>query len=105
MPTSVWTGVLSLGLVVVPVRLYPAVRKKHVRFHELDQSGRRGRHVRISEPDVDFAAPPAPSSERSFQVPEADAAPEVAYGELRKGYEGAPGQYVGLTRDEGAELA
>jgi len=75
MPTSVWTGVLSLGLVVVPVRLYPAVRKKHVRFHELDQSGRRVRHVRISEPDVDFAAPPAPSSERSFQVPEADRRP------------------------------
>jgi non-homologous end joining protein Ku len=26
--TAVWTGSLSLGMVVVPVRLYPAIRKK-----------------------------------------------------------------------------
>src|SRR5438477_3562574 len=57
MPTSIWTGSLSFGLVVVPVRLYPAVRKKVVRFHELDRAGRRVRHVRVSEPDVDFEAP------------------------------------------------
>ncbi len=105
MPTSVWTGALSLGLVVVPVRLYPAVRKKHVRFHELDRSGRRVRHVRIAEPEVDFAAPPARLSERSFQIPETAAAPEVAYEEIRKGYEVAPGQYVSMTREEVAELA
>src|SRR5207245_11281074 len=52
MPTAVWTGSLSLGLVVVPVRLYPAVKKKTVRFHELDRGGRRVRHVRVSEPAV-----------------------------------------------------
>jgi len=105
MPSSVWTGALSLGLVVVPVRLYPAVRKKHVRFHELDRSGRRVRHVRISEPEVDFAVPATSSSERSFQVPEVATAPEVAYEEIRKGYEVAPGQYVSMTREEVAELA
>src|SRR5260370_8754115 len=105
MPTSVWTGVLALGLVVVPVALCPAGRKKHVRFHELDQNGRRVRHVRISEPDVDFAAPPAPSSERSFQVPQTPAAREVAYEEIRKGYEVAPGEYVSMTREEVGELA
>src|SRR5207253_1813885 len=55
MPTSVWTGSLSLGLVVVPVRLYPAVRKKNVRFHELDRAGRRVRHVRV--PDRESASP------------------------------------------------
>src|SRR5437764_2128252 len=51
MATAVWTGSLSLGLVVVPVRLYPAIRKKAVRFHELDRSGRRVRHMRVAEPD------------------------------------------------------
>lgn len=35
MPSSIWTGSLSLGLVVVPVRLNPAIQKKTVRFHEL----------------------------------------------------------------------
>jgi non-homologous end joining protein Ku len=33
MANAVWTGSLSLGMVVVPVRLYPAIRKKTVRFH------------------------------------------------------------------------
>jgi len=28
MANAIWTGSLSLGLVVVPVRLYPAVRKE-----------------------------------------------------------------------------
>src|SRR6266850_7521453 len=54
MPTAVWTGSLSLGLVVVPVRLYPAIKKKAVRFHEIDSGGRRVRHVRVSEPDLQY---------------------------------------------------
>ena len=54
MPTSVWNGALSLGLVVVPVRLYPAIQKKTVRFRELDRGGRRVRHVRVSEPEVEY---------------------------------------------------
>src|ERR1700737_4771538 len=54
MPNAVWTGSLSLGLVVVPVRLYPAIQKKTVRFHELDRGGRRVRHVRVSEPEVGY---------------------------------------------------
>jgi len=118
MPTSIWTGSLSFGLVVVPVRLYPAVRKKVVRFHELDRAGRRVRHVRVSEPEVDFEAPrwepspprvfeppsPAPRSER-FVESEPEPRQEVPFEEIRKGYEIAPGQYVSLTRDEVAELA
>ena len=56
MPSAIWTGSLSLGLVVVPVRLYPAIHKKAVRFRELDQVGRRVRHVRVSEPEVEFDA-------------------------------------------------
>ena len=52
MATAIWTGSLSLGLVVVPVRLHPAIRKKAVRFHEVDRSGRRVRHMRVAEPDL-----------------------------------------------------
>jgi DNA end-binding protein Ku len=119
MPASVWTGSLSLGLVVVPVRLYPAVRKKAVRFHELDRAGRRVRHVRVSEPYIPSyrsELQPEPQLERAprFGVPayrppatqdEESDTPEVAYEEIRKGYEVAPGEYVSLTREEVAELA
>jgi DNA end-binding protein Ku len=115
--TAVWTGSLSLGMVVVPVRLYPAIRKKTVRFHELDRSGRRVRHVRVSEPEVEsepisfpyaFRGPePAPRSATpdrpaaSFEAP----APQIAFEEIRKGYEIAPGQYVSMSREEVSALA
>ena len=112
MPTAVWTGSLSLGLVVVPVRLYTAIRKKNVRFHELDRSGRRVRHVRVPEPDFEFVpaaaySPAPPMAERTDvrDVPAVADVPEIAYEEIRKGYEVAPGQYVSLTREEVAELA
>jgi DNA end-binding protein Ku len=111
-------------MVVVPVRLYPAIRKKAVRFHELDRRGGRVRHVRVSEPEPETQAdwePPtlrlrerapwpepqpaprvgSPEPSRVFEA----AAPEVAFEEVRKGYEVAPGQYVSLTREEVADLA
>ena len=105
-------------MVVVPVRLYPAIRKKAVRFHELDRAGRRVRHVRVSEPEGEWEAPSRPSGsqrpapalrlevERSGRadLPEAPA-PEVAFEEVRKGYEVAPGQYVSMTREEVSALA
>jgi len=111
MANAVWTGSLSLGLVVVPVRLYPAVRKKVVRFHELDRGGRRVRHVRVSEPEVEFEWPaqvsePEPRKQFESPTPIHDTpSPEVAFEEIRKGYEVAPGQYVSMTREEVAELA
>src|SRR2546426_1380318 len=111
MANAVWTGSLSLGLLVVPVRLYPAVRKKVVRFHELDRGGRRVRHVRVSEPEVEFEWPaqvsePEPRKQFESPTPIHDTpSPEVAFEEIRKGYEVAPGQYVSMTREEVAELA
>src|SRR3982074_243155 len=113
-------------MVVVPVRLYPAVRRKVVRFRELDRSGRRVRHLRVSEPDAGWTPPSqppapraswdmprftpslAPRSERADRPPptvDEPAPPEVAFEEIRKGYEVAPGEYVSLTRDEVAALA
>jgi DNA end-binding protein Ku len=122
---AVWTGSLSLGMVVVPVRLYPAIRKKAVRFHELDRAGRRVRHVRVSEPELEWEAPsrptdvvrPAPAlrlERERFDLPESPgrrssefdaSSPEVAFDEVRKGYEVAPGQYVSMTREEVSALA
>ena len=50
MPQVVWTGTISFGLVSVPVRLYPATRRKDVRFHEIDrETGQRIRHQRVTE--------------------------------------------------------
>jgi DNA end-binding protein Ku len=125
--TAVWTGSLSLGMVVVPVRLYPAIRKKTVRFHELDRAGRRVRHVRVSEPDpeVEWEPPSAPSPARGperglrleaepatrFGIPERQSAafdasrPEIDFEEIHKGYEVGPGQYVSMSREEVSALA
>jgi DNA end-binding protein Ku len=116
---AVWTGSLSLGMVVVPVRLYPAIRKKTVRFHELDGSGRRVRHVRVSEPEMEWEAPSRPygiqrsepepagrfsSAEKPAPIDE-EPASTIAYEEIRKGYEVAPGEYVSMTREEVGALA
>jgi DNA end-binding protein Ku len=73
MPRSIWTGAISFGLVTVPVKLYSAVNRKTVRFHQL--SGKTG--VRIAQKRVD------PQSGE-----------EVAYEDIVKGYELAPDRYV-----------
>jgi hypothetical protein len=50
MPRALWSGVISFGLVSVPVRMFPATESKELRFHFLhkvfacdaDQGGRAG---------------------------------------------------------------
>src|SRR5256885_10045487 len=50
MARAVWSGTISFGLVSVPVRLYPATRRKDIRFHEIDRSsGQRIRHQKVIE--------------------------------------------------------
>src|SRR5439155_7401876 len=73
MPRSIWTGAISFGLVTVPVKLYSAVNRKTVRFHQL--SGKTG--VRIAQKRVD---------------PQSGA--EVPYEDIVKGFELAPDRYV-----------
>ena len=80
MPRSIWTGAISFGLVTVPVKLYSAVNRKTVRFHQL--SSKSG--VRIAQKRVD------PHSGE-----------EVPYEDIVKGYELAPDRYVVI---EPAEL-
>jgi DNA end-binding protein Ku len=73
MARSIWTGAISFGLVTVPVKLYSAVNRKTVRFHQL--SGKSG--ARIAQKRVD------PST-----------GDEVAYDEIVKGFELTPDRYV-----------
>ena len=79
MPRAIWTGTISFGLVTVPVKMYSAVDRKTVRFHQL--SGKSG--VRVSQKRVD------PST-----------GDEVAYADIVKGYELAPDRYVVIEPGE-----
>jgi DNA end-binding protein Ku len=83
MARAIWSGSISFGLLNVPVKLYSAVSKKSVSFRELRESdGSRVRHKRVAETDGE----------------------EVEYGDIVKGYEIAPDQYVVITKDELDEL-
>ena len=79
-----WTGAISFGLVSVPVKLYSALDRKAVRFHQL--SGKSG--VRISQKRVD------PSSGE-----------EVPYEDIVKGFEITPERYVVIEPGELDALA
>jgi DNA end-binding protein Ku len=79
MPRSMWSGAISFGLVNVPVKLYSAVSRKTVRFHQLN--GKTGH--RIAQKRVDSA-----TNE------------EVSYEDIVKGYELTKEHYVVITPDE-----
>jgi DNA end-binding protein Ku len=79
MPRAIWSGAISFGLVNVPVKLYSAVSRKGVRFHQLH--GDTG--VRIQQKRVD------PSTGE-----------EVPYEDIVKGYEISPDRYVVIQPDE-----
>jgi DNA end-binding protein Ku len=74
-----WSGAISFGLVNVPVKLYSAVNRKTVRFHQLN--GKTG--TRIAQRRVD------PSTGE-----------EVNYEDLVKGYELTKEHYVIITPEE-----
>jgi DNA end-binding protein Ku len=74
-----WSGAISFGLVNVPVKLYSAVSRKTVRFHQL--SGKTG--TRIAQKRVD------PSTGE-----------EVNYEDIVKGYELTKERYVIITPEE-----
>ncbi len=79
MPRAIWTGAISFGMVTVPVKLYSAIDRKSVRFHQL--SGKTG--VRIAQKRVD------PQSGE-----------EVPYEDIVKGYEIAKDRYVVIEPGE-----
>jgi len=51
MPTSIWTGAISFGLVQVPVKLVGATKSKDVSFNQLEEgTGARIRYRKVVEP-------------------------------------------------------
>ena len=79
MARSIWSGAISFGLVNVPVKVFTAVRKKDVRFHQLhEKDGARIQQKRVCSADGE----------------------EVPYEEIAKGYEIGKGRYVMIDPDE-----
>jgi DNA end-binding protein Ku len=79
MARAIWSGTLTFGLVTIPVKLYPAVQRKTVRFHQLDGENL----ARIQQRRVNSTT-----------------GEEVPYERLVKGYEVTPDRYVVITPDE-----
>jgi DNA end-binding protein Ku len=79
MPRSIWSGAISFGLVNVPVKLFSAVSRKSVRFHQLhDKDGVRIQQKRVCPADGE----------------------EVPYENIVKGYEISPDKYVVIEPEE-----
>jgi DNA end-binding protein Ku len=110
---AIWRGAISFGLVTIPVRLYPAVRRHDVRFREIDRrTGRRVRHQRVREPDLMFHGQPAmrPASAEAPAAPvptrvDEPVREEVSRTDLVRGFEIEPGRYVQVSDEELDELA
>jgi DNA end-binding protein Ku len=78
MARAIWSGAISFGLVNIPVKLFSAVSKKTVRFHQIDaESGVRVRQKRVG-PDGE----------------------EIPYEQIVKGYEIGPERYVTISAEE-----
>src|SRR5659263_174129 len=79
LPSTIWSGSISFGLVTVPVRLTPATRSRDVSFNQLEEgTGARIRYRRVSEATGE----------------------EVSTDRIVKGYEIAKGQYVVVEKHE-----
>jgi DNA end-binding protein Ku len=79
MPRAIWSGAISFGLVNIPVKLYSAVSRKTVRFHQIDaESGQRIRQQRVNPANGE----------------------EVPYEQIVKGYEISPDKYVTISPEE-----
>jgi DNA end-binding protein Ku len=79
MASSTWSGVLSFGLVTIPIRLYPAARSERTYLHQLHNKC----HTRLKQPLF------CPTCNRI-----------VSRDEVIKGYEYEEGQYVLVDKDD-----
>lgn len=79
MPSIVWKGHLTFGLVSIPLRLYAAARSQRVEFHQLHRTCR----TRLKRPLY------CPTCNRM-----------VEKSEVAKGYEFEKGQYVFVDEEE-----
>jgi DNA end-binding protein Ku len=84
MARPAWTGTLSFGMVSIPVRLMPAVRRKSVSFNQLEaETMARIRYRKVSDATGE----------------------EVPSERIVKGYEVGNGEYVTITDEDLAPLA
>ncbi len=83
MPRPIWTGSISFGMVAIPIRLVPAVRKKSISFNQLDDRNMsRIRYRKVNE----------------------ESGEEVPSEHIVKGYDLGGGSYVMITDDDLAPL-
>ena len=83
MPRAIWRGVISFGMVSIPIRLFPATESKDIGFRQL----RRDSHTRVRMLRWDPVA-----------------GQEVPYDEIVKGYEYAKDRYVVLEDEDFEKL-
>jgi DNA end-binding protein Ku len=84
MARPIWTGSISFGMVAIPIRLVPAVRKKSISFNQLDDRNMsRIRYRKVNEETEE----------------------EVPSEHIVKGYDLGGSNYVLLTDDDLAPLA
>ncbi len=79
MPSAIWTGSISFGLVQVPVRLIGATKSRDVSFNQLEEgTGARIRYKKVSDATGE----------------------EVPPDKIKRGYEISKGRYVMIEPDE-----
>src|SRR5436853_7379153 len=79
MPSAIWTGSISFGLVQVPVRLVGATKSRDVSFNQLEEgTGARIRYKKVSDATGE----------------------EVPPDKIKRGYEISKGRYVMNEPDE-----
>ena len=84
MARPIWTGSISFGMVSIPIRLMPAVKRKSISFNQLEEGTlSRIRYRKISE----------------------DSGEEVPSEKIIKGYDMGGGSYVIITDDDLAPLS
>jgi DNA end-binding protein Ku len=78
-PRAIWTGIITFGMVSIPVKLYTATENKDISFNQLHAACKS----RIKEQKT------CPTCDRKIESEE-----------IEKGYEYAKGQYVIVTKED-----
>jgi DNA end-binding protein Ku len=122
MPSIVWKGHLTFGLVSIPVKLFRAARRERVRLHYVHRPepseppdtvpmSTRGPDPTKSEPQLPRFEPPPPKAEPETTPPTpvtrvrqslvtADDEQPISRADVLRGYEVEPDQYVTFDSDE-----
>ena len=123
MPSIVWKGHLTFGLVSIPVKLFRAARRERVRLHyvhrpeppeppAIEPISTRGPEPSKSEPgsprfeaappkaELETAPPKVPVTRVQQSLVTAGNEQPISRADVLRGYEVEPDQYVTFDRDE-----